>query len=168
MTPAQRQLPASVVPLLEQVRARMPQRDVPLDFWRIDSGPRILDGFMDLAALLSDSDLEEESVPRGYVLLAHLFAWEAGCQCDGWGAFGNIPARDFDRICLMFTEVGLEAEARALAQQMKAYRADPADAAALAQAAAECRHALSGDLDRLEYLTQYFCDHADELLYRHA
>lgn len=158
-------LPANVVPFLEKVRARIPQRDVPLDFWRIDSGPKILAGFLELAALLVQSELEEADVPRGYVVLAYLFKWEADCQADGWGAFGSTPARDFQRICSMFAEVGLEAEALSLAHQMKAYLADPNDSASLAQAAAAFEHELSGDLDRLEYLTQYFCDHAEELLY---
>lgn len=160
-----RQLPANVIPFLEQVRAGIPQRDVPLDFWRIDSGPKILDGFMNLAALLVESDLDEEEVPRGYVLLAYLFKWEADCQADGWGAFAHASGQDFERICSLFAEVGLEAEALSLAHQMKAYLAGPNDAEALHRASAEFAHALSGDLDRLEYLTQYFCDHADDLLY---
>jgi hypothetical protein len=158
-------LPAKVVLLLEKVRARIPQKDVPLDFWRIESGPKILDGFMEFAALLIESDLDEDDVPYGYVQLAYLFKWEADCQFDGWGAFGDTSPRDFERVCSIFAEVGLESEALSLAHQMKVYLADSKDNDALSQAAEEFEHELSGDLDRLEYLTQYFCDHADELLY---
>jgi hypothetical protein len=157
--------PTIVVPLLEEVRTVVLGHGVPQDFWTIDSGPKILDGFMELAALLMASDLRESEVPHGYVLLAYLFKWEADCQSDGWGAFGNISSRDFERIRSFFCEVGLEAEASSLAHQMAVYQADPSNMEALVEACQVTRHALSGDLDRLEYLTQYFCDHANELLY---
>jgi hypothetical protein len=159
------QLPPNLLPLLEEVCSRVPARDVPLDFWRIESGPKILDAFLDLAALLVQSTLEEGSVPRGYVLLAYLFQWEADCQSDGWGAFGNVNAAEFKRICDFYREVGLEKESNSLAHQMAAYSDNPSDQVALFEAADAHRHDLSGDLDRLEYLTQYFCDNAEELLY---
>ena len=159
-------LPPIVVPLLERVRARIPARNVPLDFWLIESGARILDGFMSLASELVISDLSEHEVPRGYVVLAHLFSWEADCQSDGWGAFGNIDPDDFERVCRYFEEdVDLAPEAKSLRHQMSVYEQDPDNHEALAAAAALYRHPLSGDLDRLEYLTQYFCDHAVQMLY---
>ena len=159
------QLPSNLVPLLEQVRRRIPVKNVPLDFWRIESGPRILDGFMDLANLLRLSDLTEEDVPRGYVVLASLFSWEADCQADGWGAFANVDDKKFERLCSFYSQVGLEAEARSLVEQMRVFTVNPNNLEARHQAASSTRHELSGDLDRLEYLTQYFCDHADQLLY---
>ena len=162
------QLPSNVVPLLEQVRRRIPVRNVPLDFWQIESGPRILDGFMDLASVLTLSDLREEDVPHGYVVLACLFSWEADCQADGWGAFANVGEEEFERICSFYSEVGLEAEAKSLVEQMRVFKAEPNNSEALDRAVSSTRHELSGDLDRLEYLTQYFCDHADQLLYAGA
>jgi hypothetical protein len=162
-------LPPIVVPLLEKVRAQIPVRNVPLDFWQIESGPRILDGFMVLASELMMSDLSEHEVPHGYVVLAYLFSWEADCQSDGWGAFGNIDPDDFDRVCRYFEEhVDLAPEAISLRHQMSVYEHDPDNFEALAAASDLYRHPLSGDLDRLEYLTQYFCDHAARLLYADA
>ena len=158
-------LPKNILPLLEQVRANIPLRDVPLDFWQIDSGPHILDGFMELASALQLSDLEEEDVPHGYVVLTTLFSWEAECQFDGWTAFDNVADDEFERICEFFKEVGLPAEAISLTEQMRVYCADPDDAEALYEICSSTEHSLSRDLDRLEYLTQYFCDHADSLLY---
>lgn len=152
-------------PLLEQVRARIPARNVPLDFWQIDAGPLILDGFMDLARVLMLCDLREEEVPKGYAMLAYLFDWEAQCQSDGWGAFGNTPLPVFARICHFYRAVGLVDEATSLMAQMAAFQNDPEDREGMQEALASTRHELSGDLDRMEYLTQYFCDHATELLY---
>lgn len=158
-------LPGLIIPLLDKVRRKIPARDVPLDFWQIDSGPKILDGFMDLASLLTLSELEEHQIPHGYVLLTHLFSWEADCQSDGWGAFGNIGIADFERVCRYFEEVNLAQEAESLRHQMSVYQQEPDNLEALMASARQHAHALSGDLDRLEYLTQYFCDHADRLLY---
>ena len=161
-------LPPIISPILDKVRRKIRARDVPLDFWQIESGPKILDGFMDLASQLMMSDIEESRVPHGYILLAHLFSWEADCQFDGWGAFGNIETTEFDRLCRYFEEVDLAQEARSLRHQMSVYKEDPDNAEALVAAAQLYSHALSGDLDRLEYLTQYFCDNANRLLYTDA
>jgi hypothetical protein len=162
-------LPPIIVPLLEKVRTRIPARDVPLDFWQIESGPKILDGFMSLASELMLSHLSEDEVPPGYVVLSYLFSWEADCQADGWGAFGNISSDDFERVCRYFEEeVDLAPEAKSLRHQMNVYEQDPDNYEALVAAAELHSHPLSGDLDRLEYLTQYFCDHADRLLYADA
>lgn len=159
-------LPDVLTPLLESVvRTTVRGRNVPLDSWQIDSGRQILDGFMALAGLLMQSDLNEAALPRGYAMLARLFRWESDCQFDGWGAFGNIDSADFERLCALYEEVGLPAEAQSLRHQMSVYRFDPDDIDALVRAAQAKRHPLSGDLDRLEHLTQYFCDHAAELLY---
>jgi hypothetical protein len=161
-------LPLIVQPLLEKVRARIPARNVPLDFWQIDSGPLILDGFMDLASLLMLSDLREEDVPRGYLMLSYLFDWEAQCQSDGWSAFGHKSLTEFERICGFYGEVGLADEAASLWAQMAAFRRNPDDHSGMEEVASSKSHELSGDLDRVEYLTQYFCDHAEELLYERA
>lgn len=164
-----RTLPPIIVPLLEKVRSRIPVRNVPLDFWQIESGPKILDGFMDLASELMRSELDERDVPRGYVVLSYLFSWEADCQADGWSAFGNIGSEEFERVCRYFEEeVDLAAEAKSLRHQMSVYEQDPNNYDALAAAAQLHSHPLSCDLDRLEYLTQYFCDHASRLLYADA
>lgn len=158
-------LPSRMVPYLEDVRARVVGRGAPLDFWQIDSGPKILEGFMELACVLPSSETKGGDVPRGYRLLQRLFEWEAACQADGWGAFGNIGDEEFVEVCDFYREVGLSDESKSLETEMAAYREDPGDMDALQEAADETSHELSEDLDRLEWLTQYFCDHADRLLY---
>ena len=67
-------LPPIITPILDKVRSKIRARDVPLDFWQIESSPKILDGFMDLASQFMMSDLEESRVPHGDILLAHLFS----------------------------------------------------------------------------------------------
>ena len=158
-------VPSAIQPILERVRAGIPGRGVPLDFWQIDDGPSILDGFMELAAQLMSSDVREEDLPRGYIVLAYLFNWEAQCQSDGWGAFGNVSEGEFERILSFYREVGLDEEADSLVAQRSAYLKDPGDTVALQAAVDESEHELSGDLDRLEFLTQYFCDNAAVLFY---
>lgn len=158
-------LPPEVMPILEKVRAGIPRANVPYDFWQIDHGPSILDGFMEMASQLMASDLREETLPRGYVLASYLFDWEAQCQSDGWGAFGNVSDQHFARILSFYREVGLGEEAASLLAQRAAYRANPSDAAALQTAVNSTQHEYSGDLDRLEFLTQYLCDNAEPLFY---
>lgn len=159
-------LPPDVVPLLKQVLQSLPhRRGLPLEFWNHDHQASVLDAFMAFASALMRSDLREEDLPQGYVMLAHLFHWEADCQSDGWGAFGNIDSRDFQRVCGFYCEIGLPREAESLQQQMAAYQVHPDDLAALNAVAEAHRHSHSGDLDRLDYLAEYFCEHAERLLY---
>lgn len=152
-------------PLLRKAVSMFAHKKLPLDFWTIDHGPTILDGFSGLAPVILASGVAEEAIPPGYLQLAVLFDWEAQCQFNGWGAFDNVSADRFAAILAGFTEVGLVAEADSLRRQMEAFQAHPDDLEQWIIAAQEGRHAFSGDLDRLEYLTQYYCDHADRLLY---
>ena len=158
-------LPAALVPLLEQVRRANARHGAPLEFWRMEHGPAIFDGFAALADLLMQSELTEDEVPRGYVMLAHLFQWEVNFNVNGWGALDNISEIDFETLCGYFGEVGLAGQARSLGLRMAAYRRNPEDMGALIRAGADVPGDIPGDIERAEYLTQYFCDHADELLY---
>ncbi|SHG64324.1 hypothetical protein [Massilia sp. CF038] len=160
-----KQIPPAMVPLLQKAASVFPHKKLPLTFWTIDHGPTILDTFSALAPLILRAGLPVADIPHGYLLLAYLFDWEAQCQFNGWGAFENVSDEQFAAIVAGFTEVGLVAEADSLRTQMAAFRAYPDDLEHWFTAAQEGQHAFSGDLDRLEYLTQYFCDHADELLY---
>jgi hypothetical protein len=160
-----RQLPPAMVPLLLKAAKVFPHKKLPVDFWQTDHGPTILDGFSALAPLILRADLPETAIPPGYLMLAQLFDWESQCQFNGWGAFENVSEVEFDAILHGFARVGLVAEADSLRKQMDAFHAHPDDLEPMFVAAEENRHAFSGDLDRLEYLTQYFCDHADALLY---
>lgn len=160
-----KQLPAAMAPLLRKAVSVFAHKKLPLDFWRVDHGPTILDGFSALAPVILNAGLPDEAIPPGYLQLAILFDWEAQCQFNGWGAFDNIDDARFAAILAGFEEVGLAAEADSLRRQMDAFHAHPDDLEQWLMAAQEGRHAFSGDMDRLEYLTQYYCDHADRLLY---
>lgn len=164
--PTERQIPAVLVPLLKKTIQGLQLSRLPVDFWTIEHGPTILDGFCLLASELKRSDIANEALPHGYAVLASLFSWESACQFDGWGAFGNIDATEFENVLRYFSEIGLIAEAESLHAQMAAYESDPQDLAMLNQVAEQTRHALSNDLDRLEYITQVLCDNAKELLYQ--
>jgi len=160
-----RRLPPAMEPLLRKAVSVFAHKKLPLDFWRIDDGPTILDGFSALAPMILGAGLPDEAIPSGYLQLAVLFDWEAQCQFNGWGAFENVDAARFAAILAGFKEVGLVAEADSLRRQMDAFQAHPDDPEQWFMAAQEGQHAFSGELDRLEYLTQYYCDHAERLLY---
>ena len=160
------QIPEEVLPLLKAVTRKVSRRQIPPDFWQIDHGPTILEAFSELASELALSELDERSLPEGYSLVACLFEWEAQCQFDGWSAFDNVSEEAFEKVLRSFERIGLSAEAKSLEAQRAAYLANPDDHEAIHSVLASHRHELSGDLDRLEHMTQYFCDHAAVLLYR--
>lgn len=163
--PPARQLPASIVPILESVvRSPGVARGLPLEFWRHDDHRTWIDAFMELAVQLWACDLAEEELPRGYGLIALLFDWEMQCQFSGWHAFSSREL-EMDRILRAFEAVDLGDEAVALRRAFAAWRETAGDLDATNAAYGEGRHAYSVDLDRLEYLAGYFIDHADELLY---
>ena len=161
-------LPAELIPILETVQSRIFSKDTPLDFWRIDHGPSILNGFMDLAAHLQLAILDGHSAekwPAGYLMLMVLFNWEAAAQADGWSQYFDSSDRQIDSVCRLFIHVGLHDEAASIRRAREAADCD-SDTAVVASAYGAHLHKYSVDLDRLEYLTQWFCDGADELLYR--
>jgi hypothetical protein len=158
-------LPPHVVPLLERVVASpaLP-RGLPPEVWREPDHRRWVDAFLELGIALHDSDLDEASLPTGYVLVAWLFSWEAECQSEGWNAFA-WRERDFERIAQCYRDVGLADEAVALEHAYAEWQRSGGDPHATSAAYDQHRHALSGDLDRLEHLACHFIDHADALFY---
>ncbi|GAA5072511.1 hypothetical protein [Lysobacter panacisoli] len=158
-------LPESVRPILESViRQPTVARGLPLEFWRHPDHRAWIDAFTELAIALTQSDLDEASLPRGYVLIAYLFDWEAQCQFSGWHALEN-RRNELPAIFVAYEEVGLEGEAEALRRALQAWDASGGDHVAAGAAYNTTRHGYSVDLDRLEYLAGYFIDHADRLLY---
>ena len=131
-------------------------------------GPSILNGFMDLAACLQLAVLDghaPEEWPAGYVMLMALFNWEAGAQTDGWSQYFESTDGEIENVCMLFQHVGLPDEADSICRARKAADSD-SDTSVVADAYGAQVHEYSIDLDRLEYLTQWFCDGSDELLYR--
>jgi hypothetical protein len=163
-----RNLPDEVVPILETVQSRFFSKDTPLDFWIIDHGPSILDGFMDLATQLQLAIFAGHSAekwPGGYIMLMVLFNWEAAAQSDGWSQYFESSDGEIDGVCMLFSHVGLPDEAKSIRRAWAAADSD-SDSTVVADAYGAHLHEYSVDLDRLEYLSQWFCDAADELLYR--
>ncbi|SMC29431.1 hypothetical protein SAMN02745857_03829 [Andreprevotia lacus DSM 23236] len=159
-------IPPIVLPLIARSKQAINRPGLPDAFWEIDHGPTILALFMELAFELTElSDEDFASLPLGYQLVAHLFSWEAECEADGWGAFGNIDEVAFEALCACFCAIGLPAEAESLQVQMAAYLRDPSDAEALDASIRTSRHKQSGRLSPIQFATQYLCDHAQQLLY---
>lgn len=157
-------LPEEVVPILETVQSRLFSEETPLDFWQIDHGPSILNGFMELAAQLQLALIEDfpaETLPAGYVMLMALFNWEASAQSDGWSQYFESSDSQFERIRQLYEIVGLPDEAESI-RRARAAAASGADHSGVSDAYGS----QLGDLDRLEYLTQWFCDNSEQLLYR--
>jgi len=164
----ERNLPNELIPILETVQSRFFSNDTPLDFWEIDHGPSILNGFMDLAAHLQLAIFEghsPEKWPVGYMMLMVLFNWEADAQADGWSQYFESSDAEIDGVCMLFKHVGLPDEAESVRRAYEAADCE-SDTDVVADAYGAQAHEYSVDLDRLEYLTQWFCDGADELLYR--
>jgi hypothetical protein len=162
-----RDIPDELVPILETVQSHFFSKDTPLDFWRIDDGPSILDGFMDLATQLQLAIFAghaAEKWPAGYIMLMVLFNWEAAAQADGWSQYFESSDDEIDGVCMLFSHIGLPDEAESIRRARAA--ADSDSDTDVADAYSAQIHEYSVDLDRLEYLAQWFCDGADELLYR--
>lgn len=156
--------PEEVVPILEAVQNRLFSKETPLDFWKIDHGPSILNGFMDLAAELQLAIFDgfsPEGLPAGYVMLMTLFNWEASGQADGWSQYFESSDSEIESICALYELVGLPDEAESIRRARAA-----ADSGSDTSVMADAYGAQLGDLDRLEYLTQWFCDNSEQLLYR--
>ena len=153
-------LPDQVKPVLEKVAAKF---RLPVELWHSENGPRILDAFCELAAKLDESELDPDQLPDGYLLLALLFGWESECQFEGWNAFA-WKRNEIGAIVVAFRLVGLADEASALSRAFEAWLADHDDHDAISRAYGEGTNSMS-DSDRMEYLTDYFCNHAAEMFY---
>jgi hypothetical protein len=162
---AQVQVPAAVMPILEAVlRSPLLRKSMPLEVWKIEHGPTLLTALSELGLQLYASTLAEDELPRGYGLVAYLFDWEAQCQYSGWMAFANRSSH-MQSVIDAYREVGLDGEAQALALAWQAWKAADGDITAVDLAYSQVRHDYTVDLDRLEYLAEYFFDNAHRLFY---
>ena len=158
------QLPASVVPILEAVsKSSSINGRVPLEIWRTEDHRLWINAFLALGCELFGSDIPEDELPKGYVLTAYLFDWEAQCQFSGWSAFANC--RDsIDRVLELYGQVGLSDEAEALRRAHAAWNASGGDHDQTTAAYLEHRPRL-GEQARLEHLVCHMIDNADDLFY---
>lgn len=159
------QLPESVVPVLrEAVASPVLPRGLPLEIWKAPVRHTWVDVFLELGINLFQSDIPEEGLPRGFILVAYLFNWEAACQSEGWHAFDN-ESSSIDRVIDSFREVGLSGEADAVSRALAVWQSSGGNVDLTTRAYDASSHEYSVDLDRMEYLACYFVDNAQRLFY---
>ncbi len=154
-------LPGSLVPILEKITK---QRDCGVEFWKSLSGDDLIDMLFDLSGELMLSDIDEGSIPEGYVLLAYIFYWETNCQFSGWYAIEN-KQDEMEKILSCYRKVGLTEEADALTKAVETWFATNQDHEKVGAAYSTVANRFSDEADRFLYLANYFSDNADRLLY---
>ncbi len=122
-----------------------------------------MDCFIKLAAELTVSEINLSSYPKGYRLSCLLFQWEHECQAEGWNAFDWTP--NIKQVVEAYSEVGLLGEGKAIEKAADAWLRSPEDYAAVSAAYGQERSEAERDLDRLEYLVDYFCERSAEMFY---
>ena len=158
-------LPESVIPILrETVSSPVLPLGLPLEIWKAPDHRTWVDAFLELGVSLSHSDLSEEGLPRGYILVAHIFHWEAACQSEAWHAFDN-ESSSVARVIACYREVGLHGEADALSRAFGMWQSSDGDSTLTSKAYNALSHSYSVDFDRMEYLACYFVDNAQQLFY---
>ncbi len=153
-------LPDQILPVLRKVSS---DHSLPIELWKASNGNRIMAAFSDLAMKIDLVDIDVQGLPKGYGLLKVLFRWETECQFGGWNAFDWAP--ETATIVNAYSEVGLQGEAKAIARAADAWLKSPDDYDAITTAYSTETHEHSVDIDRLEYLVDYFCRNAEELFY---
>jgi len=153
-------IPDAVLPALRKATSSC---SLQLEFWKSDSGDRIMDCFFELAICLTIAKLDFLKLPKGYGLATLLFRWESECQTEGWQAFEWI--RDISKVAEAYSEVGLRGEGDAISRAAAAWKKSNGSADAATTAYNIQLHPYSVDLDRLEYLVDYFCERASEMFY---
>lgn len=160
-------LPVEILPLLEKVG---PEHSLPVELWKGNDSNRIKDAFSALATELDLSELDLQTLPKGYGLLSTIFNWERECLFEGWNAFHwmSEPAE----VVQVYAEVGLPEESRAIERALEVWldltedetEEDESDDAITAAYEKE-RHAHSDHEERFRYLVDFFCTHANKLFY---
>lgn len=160
-------IPASVLPILATV-SKNPRfiGRIPLEIWRADNHQVWIDVFLELGCQLYDSDVSEVALPKGYVLTAYLFDWEAQCQFSGWNAFSNRH-KTIDRVIECYERIDLADEAEAIRRAHAAWQASKGNHA-LTSAAYDTARPRYGEQERLEHMVCYLIDNADALFYTDA
>ncbi|WP_347986037.1 hypothetical protein [Methylomonas sp. AM2-LC] len=159
------QLPTQVIPILEAVsKSPVAPKNTPIEIWKANNHSNCIDLFMELGIALFNSDIAEEGLPKGYILVAYLFDWEAQCQFSGWYAFGNREAT-IQRVIDSYKAVGLRCEADALERGYDAWLSTDGDVDAVTTAYNDLPNEYTVDIDRMEFLVSYFVDNANSLFY---
>lgn len=154
-------VPEKILPILEKISGA---RSCAPEFWRQLDGDSLIDAFFDLSGELMMSDIEEDSIPAGYILLAYIFYWETNCQFSGWYAIEN-KQDEMEKILSCYEKVGLHSEANALKAAVKTWFSTDQDHDAVGAAYRTVENCYSEEEVRFSYLANYFKDNAGTLLY---
>lgn len=154
-------LPDSILPILKKITEG---KESDIEFWRSLDGDDLIEAFFELSGELMMADLEEDSLPEGYVLLAYIFYWETNCQFSGWYAIEN-KRHEMDKIKSCYRKVGLPSEATALEKAVEVWFSSNQDHDAVGRAYRSITNEYSDEQVRFEYLAKYFAANANRLLY---
>lgn len=155
------QVPQVILPILENISSA---KSCTPEFWRDLDGDSLIDAFFDLSGELMMSDIEEESIPAGYILLAYIFYWETNCQFSGWFAIAN-KKDEIEKILSCYRQVGLNGEAEALKAAVQTWFSTQQDHDAVGAAYRKVENPYSEEEKRFAYLAKHFKNNADSLLY---
>ncbi|MDE2421236.1 MAG: hypothetical protein KGO49_08685 [Gammaproteobacteria bacterium] len=154
-------LPECIIPLLKKISDR---RDCKVEFWNELVGDELIDAFLELSGELKLSEIDEQSIPNGYINLAYVFDWESHCQFSGWLAIENNQD-EMAKILSCYRNVGLSSEADALEAAVKVWFSSNQDHDAVGAAYSAIANEYSDEDKRFSYLAEYFSKNAKTLLY---
>jgi len=154
-------LPEEILPILAKITDG---KECELEFWKTLEGDSLIDMYMDLSSELIMSDIEQDSIPIGYVHLAYVFYWETNCQFSGWYAIEN-KQDEMPMILSCYEAIGLNSEAKALEAAVSEWFASEQDHDRVGAAYSSVPNKYSDEDDRFEYLADYFTKNATKILY---
>ena len=154
-------IPSELTPLLEKVTQ---DNGVGLDFWNELEGEDLNELFFTLATELILSDLDENTIPLGYKLVAYIYHWESNCLFSGWYAIENYSDM-LPTIIDCYKQVGLEQEALAIAKACEAWDSEEQDHDKVGAAYGSVDNPYKNEDDRFVYLSNYFKTNSQFLFY---
>lgn len=157
-------LPEEILPILEKITEI---KGCETEFWKSLEGYDLTEMWFQLSSELLMSDIEEYTIPNGYVLLAYIFDWESNCQFSGWYAIEN-KKDELDKIQDCYRQVGLESEANALAKAKEAWFKSNQNHEIVGEAYRSEPNDYREANDRFDFLSSYFSANASSLLYAPA
>ena len=155
-------LPKELIPILEKITK---EKGIGLEFWSELDGDELDDMLFNLSSELMLSEVDENSIPIGYKLVAYIYHWESSCLFSGWYALENygdmLPA-----IIECYDRVGLSQEALALKRASQAWDSVAQDHEKVGAAYSSVENPYKDEDSRLEYLGNYFKENSNVLFYR--
>ena len=126
-----------------------------LEFWKFLDGDQLTDKLFELSSELILSELDEDTLPKGYKLVAYLYYWEHNCQFSGWYAFHNLKSYT-SKIIECYREIGMSSEASALEKAEIAWFESDGDHDKTGVAYGSVENEYKVDFDRFDFFIDYF------------